>query len=232
MDSAHSLSRADSLCASMHLRPGDGTHQWSRGLFGAQQSWCALTPWRQLQVRAASYFVSGEPWSTVHMEQRAFGGILYLLRSDCRLRWLDVCICADASENRFAFAFREGCRGLASEVGCVQRISRSVPCQVACTTACKGDVVNVEAGFLHYTPAMRRASQCSLRREPVRPKLSAFDQRKPTDPKPCSPPSNGGAEPANEKSRIRTSSEGTGSVTSWQKNIAQEKSIGSVAGTG
>ena len=33
------------------------------------------------------------------------------------LRWLDVCICADASEKNFAFAVREGCRELASEVG-------------------------------------------------------------------------------------------------------------------
>ena len=29
-------------------------------------------------------FVSGEPWSTVRMEQRTFGGILCLLRSDSK----------------------------------------------------------------------------------------------------------------------------------------------------
>ena len=51
------------------------------------------------------------------MEQNAFGGILCLLRSDWSLRWLDVCICTDASEMGFAFASREGCRELASEAG-------------------------------------------------------------------------------------------------------------------
>ena len=53
------------------------------------------------------------------MEQRAFGGSLCLFRSDWSLRWLDVCICTDASEKGFAFAAREGCRELASEVGLV-----------------------------------------------------------------------------------------------------------------
>ena len=33
-----------------------------------------------------SYLVSGEPWSTVRMEQRAFGLILCLLRSEWSLR--------------------------------------------------------------------------------------------------------------------------------------------------
>ena len=46
----------------------------------------------------ASYLVSGEPWSTVRMEQRTFGRILCLLRSDWSLQWLDVCICTDVSE--------------------------------------------------------------------------------------------------------------------------------------
>ena len=79
-----------------------------------------------------SYLVSGEPGSTVRMEQRAFGGILCLLSSDWSLRWLDVCICTDASEKGFAFAVREGCRELASEVERVsertrfKRSSRSV----------------------------------------------------------------------------------------------------------
>ena len=61
--------------------------------------------------------VSGKPWSTVRMEQSAFdGGILCLLRSDWSLRWLDVCICTDASEKGFAFAVRERCRELASKI--------------------------------------------------------------------------------------------------------------------
>ena len=70
-----------------------------------------------LKFARASYLVSGEPWSTVRVEQRAFGGILSLLRSDWSLRWLDVCICTDASEKGSVFAVREGCRELASEVG-------------------------------------------------------------------------------------------------------------------
>ena len=68
----------------------------------------------------------------VRVEQRPFDGILCLLRSDWSLRWLDVCICTDASEKVFAFAVREGCRELASEVGRVsertrcKRFSRSI----------------------------------------------------------------------------------------------------------
>ena len=49
-----------------------------------------------------SYLVSGDPWSTVRKEKRAFGRILCLLRSGWGLRWHDVCICTDASENGFA----------------------------------------------------------------------------------------------------------------------------------
>ena len=52
------------------------------------------------------------------------GGILCLFRSDWGLRWLDVSIRTDASEKGFAFAVREGCRELASEVGCVSERTR------------------------------------------------------------------------------------------------------------
>ena len=38
------------------------------------------------------------------MVRIVFGGILCLFRSDWSLRWLDVCICTDASEKWFAFA--------------------------------------------------------------------------------------------------------------------------------
>ena len=65
----------------------------------------------------ASNLVSGQPWLTVRMEQGAFGGILCLLRSGWSLRWFHVCICSDVSAKGFAFAFREGCLELASEVG-------------------------------------------------------------------------------------------------------------------
>ena len=52
------------------------------------------------------------------------GGILCLFRSDWGLRWLDVFIRTDASEKGFAFAVREGCRELASEVGRVSERRR------------------------------------------------------------------------------------------------------------
>ena len=52
---------------------------------------------------------------------RVFGRIPCLCRSDWNLRWLDVCICTDASEKGFASAVREGFRELA------QRLTRSSP---------------------------------------------------------------------------------------------------------
>ena len=58
------------------------------------------------------------------MKQRAFGGFQCLFRGDWSLRWLDVCTCTDASEKGFAFAVREGCRELASEVGRVSEWTR------------------------------------------------------------------------------------------------------------
>ena len=70
------------------------------------------------------HLVSIEQWSTVRMEQRAFRCILRLLRSVWSLRWLDVCICSDASKKGFAFAVRERCRELASEVGRVPERTR------------------------------------------------------------------------------------------------------------
>ena len=39
-------------------------------------------------------------------------------------QWLGVCICMDASEKGFAFAVREGCCELASEVGRVSERTR------------------------------------------------------------------------------------------------------------
>ena len=94
-------------------------------------SFLALSNRRALSLLDASFkfarascLVSGEPWSTVRMEQRACGGILCLLLSDWSLPWLVVCICTDASEKVFAFAVREGCLELASEVGRVSERTR------------------------------------------------------------------------------------------------------------
>ena len=77
---------------------------------------------------------------------RAFWSILCLLRSDWSLRRLDVCMCTDASEQGFAFAVRERCRELASEVGRVSEQTRfksspSVPGRVSphsCAGCCFG----------------------------------------------------------------------------------------------
>ena len=79
--------------------------------------------WRLSIVELSQFLTQAfkfAPGSTVRMEQRAFGGILRLLRSDWSLRWLDVCICTDASEK----GLREGCRELAPEVGRVSERTR------------------------------------------------------------------------------------------------------------
>ena len=61
------FSRTDGLFAPSHWRAGDGARQWSRVFLGAQQSYASFKCVR------ASYLVSGEPWSTVRVEQRALG---------------------------------------------------------------------------------------------------------------------------------------------------------------
>ena len=70
----------------------------------------------------ASYLASGEPWSTVRMEQQASGGIPCLNRGECCLRWLDVRM---HQKRGFAFAVREGRDELASEVGRVSQRTTS-----------------------------------------------------------------------------------------------------------
>ena len=60
----------------------------------------------------------------MRLDQGAFGRILCLLRSNWSLRWLDVCICTNASEKGFALTVREGCREQASEVGRVTERTR------------------------------------------------------------------------------------------------------------
>ena len=88
------------------------SHSWRSAIVERLRS---LMPASNLRGRFAWFQES--QWSTVRMEQSAFdGGILCLLRSDWSLRWLDVCICTDASEKGFAFAVRERCRELASKI--------------------------------------------------------------------------------------------------------------------
>ena len=61
--------------------------------------------------------MSGEPWSTVRKEQKAFGEILCVLRSDWSLIWLDVCICTECVRKRVLLHGSAGCRELAPKVG-------------------------------------------------------------------------------------------------------------------
>ena len=49
----------------------------------------------------SSFSVSRRLWFTLRMDQRAFGSILCLRRSNWSLRWLVVCICTDTSKNGF-----------------------------------------------------------------------------------------------------------------------------------
>ena len=99
-------------------------------LVSGHESFLALSNRGALSILDASFrfgqasnLEAGEPWSTVRKEQRAIGEILPLPR-DWGLCWPDVCICTDASEKGFAFAVREGCRELASEVGRVSERTR------------------------------------------------------------------------------------------------------------
>ena len=120
-DITYALSRTDGLFAPSHQWSGDKARQRSRVFSGAQQSWGFDA---SFEFARASCLISGEPWSTVRVEQRVFGRLLCLLRNDWSLRRLDVCICTDASEKCFAFVVREGCRELASEVGRVSERTR------------------------------------------------------------------------------------------------------------
>ena len=97
-----------------------GTGGWAVELVSGNESFLALSISGALSIfdasfkfALASHLVSGEPWSSVRSEQKAFGEIPCLVRGDWSLRWLDVCICTAASEKDFAFAVREGCRELA-----------------------------------------------------------------------------------------------------------------------
>ena len=94
------------------------------------ESFLALSDRGALSILDASFkfaraacLVSGEPRSTLRMEQRAFGENS-MSPPQWSLRWLDVCVCTDASEKGLAFAVREGCRELALEVGLVSERAR------------------------------------------------------------------------------------------------------------
>ena len=148
---AYSVSRAKSLCASMHQRPSDGPHQWSRVFFR-----------RSATVVRSSHLVSEEPWSTVRKEQRALGRILCLLRSHWSLRCLDVC------KRGFAFAVRDGCRELASESGRasertrLKSSSRSVRARSCALSTVAPEVVSVPRKTICRLPSGKVATAGSV----------------------------------------------------------------------
>ena len=108
----------------MELVNGHESLFWRSAIMGLSQflTQASCSGWRLIWF----------PDSFVSMEQRASARILCLLRIDWSVCWLDVCIGTDASEKGFAFAVRDGCRELASEVGRVseltsfERSSRSI----------------------------------------------------------------------------------------------------------
>ena len=84
------------------------------------------------RISGSSFVVTGLFWRSPVAELSQFlTQTSCLLRSDWCLRWLDVYICTDASEKLFAFAVREGCRELASEVG---RFSERAKFKVTCAS--------------------------------------------------------------------------------------------------
>ena len=68
---------------------------WRSAIVGLSQSLMQASRLRRRLM------VSVEFWSTVRMEQRTFGGILCLLRSDWSPRWLDVCTEKECGRGEF-----------------------------------------------------------------------------------------------------------------------------------
>ena len=105
----------ESWCSEVHHRCA--AVQWSSSMVTSFFFWrsaIVVHSQRQFQFRSC---VSVGVWTTAgDSAQRAFGGVLRQFRSDWSLRWLDVCLRTDA-ETRCAFAVREGCHELDSEVG-------------------------------------------------------------------------------------------------------------------
>ena len=59
----------DGLFAPSHQRPSDGARQWSRVLLALSNRGALSILDASFKFARASYLVSGEPWSTVRMEQ-------------------------------------------------------------------------------------------------------------------------------------------------------------------
>ena len=86
-------------------------------LVNGHESFLALSNRGALSILDASFkfarascLVSGEPWSTVRLDQRAFEGLLCLSPRFLVGLMSAFCVFKDASEKGFAFAVREGCR--------------------------------------------------------------------------------------------------------------------------
>ena len=96
-DGANSFSPPDGLFAPSHWRSGNGARQWSRVFLALSNRGALSILDVSFKFALASYLASGEAWSNVSKEQRTLGRYVSS-HSDGSLRWLDVCICADASK--------------------------------------------------------------------------------------------------------------------------------------
>ena len=94
----YTFSRPDCLHPSMHQRLSNGSHQWTWALYGAQRSWCALKSSTQ-PPQVYSFVFFGVQTIVVHL----WAWIMERSGTFCvwSLRWLDVCICTDASKKGF-----------------------------------------------------------------------------------------------------------------------------------
>ena len=124
--------------APSHWRSGDGVRQWSRLALNNRGALSILDA--SFKFARASYLVSGEPWSTVRMEQRGFGEFC--------VSSAEVGVCAGMTsaslrmrqKKGFAFAVREGYRELSSGVGRVSERTKFLEqfqvhrCQVTCAS--------------------------------------------------------------------------------------------------
>ena len=96
----------------------------------------------------ASYLVSGDPWSTVHMDQKEHLEQSYVFSAVLgAFAGLTSALVRMHRKRGFAFATREGCRELASEVGRVsvttrfKRSSRSIRARSRALRSIAPDVV-------------------------------------------------------------------------------------------
>ena len=135
------LSRTDGMFA-----VASAVGRWTSSV--GHESFRALSKRGALSIMDASFkfarvsdLVSGEPWSTVRVEQRAFVGILCFLWNDWDIRWLDVCIYRmhrkRASLTRFVKVASWFRRTVGSQSGQGSREARSHACASLHRSGCR-----------------------------------------------------------------------------------------------